>query len=108
MKRGEIWSAATGSGFGSKPRPVVIVQSDVFGRTPNTIVALFETAHGEPDDVRPRISPDEDNRLEHVSDVAVDLLVTVPERKFGRPIGRLSPDDMQRVEIALGVILGFA
>lgn len=108
MKRGEVWSAATGSGFGSKPRPVVVVQSDVFGRTPNTIVALCETAYGDPDDVRPRIHPDGDNGLEHVSDVAVDLLVTVPERKFGRPIGRLSPRDMQRVETALGVMLGFA
>ena len=28
MKRGEIWTMAGGSGYASKPRPVVIVQDD--------------------------------------------------------------------------------
>ena len=32
MKRGEIWTMAGGSGYASKPRPVVIVQDDAFYR----------------------------------------------------------------------------
>lgn len=107
MKRFEVWSAATGSGFGSKPRPVVVVQGYVFGETPNVIVALCESALGEPDDIRPRVIPDSSNGLEKVSDIAVDLLVTVPRRKFGQPIGRLSDEDSVRVSSALLTILGF-
>ncbi len=108
MKRGEVWSAATGSGFGSKPRPVVIVQTDSLGDTPNVLVALCLTAHHEADGVRPRVTPDPQNNLHDVSDIAVDLLVAVPRRKFGRPIGLLSDEDMSAVDHALLTILGFA
>lgn len=108
MKRGEIWSAATGNGYGSKPRPVIIVQGDTFGDTPHRIVALCLTAVGEAKDIRPRIIPDAVNALEAVSDVATDLLVTVDHHKFGKPIGRLSDADMARVEFALLIVLGFA
>ena len=108
MKRGEIWSAATGSGFGGKPRPVVVVQGDTFGDTPHRIVALCTTATGEPRNIRPRIIPDSVNALEAVSDVAVDILVTVEHDKFGTAIGRLSDGDLARVDQALLLILGFA
>jgi mRNA interferase MazF len=108
VKRGEVWSAATGSGFGSKPRPVVIVQGEVFGETPNVIVALCNSAIGEPDDVRPRIQPDPENGLENVSDVSVDILVTVPRRKFGQRFGQLSAADQSRVFSTLFLMLGFA
>lgn len=108
MKRGEIWSAATGGGFGGKPRPVVIVQGAVFGETPNLIVALCTTAIGEPDEIRPRVEPDAENGLENVSDVSVDTLVTVPRRKFGQRFGQLSAADQSRVFSALFLMLGFA
>jgi len=108
VKRGEVWSAATGSGFGSKPRPVVIVQGAAFGNTPNVIVALCNTAIGEPDEVRPRIQPDPENGLEAVSDATIDILVTVPRRKFGKRLGQLSEADQGRVFSALVVKLGFA
>jgi len=108
LKRGEVWSAATGGGFGGKPRPVIVVQGALFGETPHVIVALCQTARNLADDVRPRISPDRSNGLQEISDVAVDLLVTVPRRKFGLQIGQLSDADMHRVDRALLVFLGFA
>lgn len=108
MRRGEIWSAATGSGYGGKPRPVVVVQGDTFGDTPHRVVALFQSAWGEPRDIRPRIDPDALNGLDVISDVAADILVTVERDKFGRVIGRLSAGDLQRVDRALLLILGFA
>lgn len=108
MKRGEVWSAATGSGYGGKPRPVLVVQGDAFGDTPHRLVALCQTARGEARDLRPRVLPDAQNGLEAISDVAVDILVTVDHQQFGRVIGRLSETDMQRVDQALLLILGFA
>ena len=38
MKRGEIWTAAAGSGYVGKPRPVVIVQDDLFDATASVTV----------------------------------------------------------------------
>ena len=86
----------------------MIVQGEVYGATPNVVVALCLTAAGPADDVRPRVEPDADNGLREVSDIAADLLVTVPRTKIGRFIGRLAPDDVRRVEISLLVLLGFA
>lgn len=103
-----MWSAATGAGFGGKPRPVLVVQSDAYQTAPNIIVALFTSAVDHARDVRPRIEPDERNGLEEPSLVMVDVLVTVPRRKFGRFIGRLSDDDLSRVEHRLLTFLGFA
>ena len=108
MKRGEVWSAATGSGFGGKPRPVVIVQGETFGDTPNALVAICLTAIAEPDEVRPRVLPDKTNGLCEISDISVDILVAVPRRKFGAYIGRLSDADARRVDTALLTLLGFA
>jgi mRNA interferase MazF len=87
---------------------VVVVQGDTFGDTPHRIVALCNTATGQARSIRPRITPDAENALEAVSDVAVDILVTVEHDKFGKAIGRLSDGDLARVDYALLLILGFA
>lgn len=108
MKRGDIWSAATGSGFGSKPRPVVIVQSDNYINGPNILVALCQTAIEEPNEVRPRLTPNSVNGLNEMSDVAVDLLVAVPRRKFGNPIGRVSEQELAEIDAMLVLVLGIA
>ena len=43
MKRGEIWTAAAGSGYAGKPRPVVIIQDDRFDATDSVTVCAFTT-----------------------------------------------------------------
>ena len=107
MRRGELWSAATGSGFGGKPRPVLVVQADAFSAAPNILVALLTTTIDDHQRVRPLIEPDSANNLDAPSLVQVDILVTVPRRKFGMPIGRISPQDQARVDQALLAFLGF-
>ncbi len=108
MKRGDVWSAATGSGFGSKPRPVVVVQADAYGNAPSIIVALLTSTGENVRNVRPRIEPDGVNNLHEPSLVMVDILVTVPRLKFGQQIGRLTGPDQDRVDQALLTYLGFA
>lgn len=108
MNRGEIWNAAAGSGFGSKPRPVLVVQSNAFGLAPNIIVALFTSVVDGEQQVRPRIEPDAINNLEEPSLLQVDILVTTPRHKFGRLIGRLAEHDQSRADQALLTFLGFA
>ena len=43
VKRGEIWTMAGGSGYASKPRPVVIVQDDAFTARDSIVVCLITT-----------------------------------------------------------------
>lgn len=107
MNRGELWSAATGGGYGGKPRPVPIVQAGPLAQATHIIVALCTTFMNE-EHIRPRIEPDHVNNLEDASYLQVDVLLTVPRRKFGRRIGYLTSGDLERVDEALASVLGLA
>lgn len=108
MRRGDIYSAATGHGFGSKPRPVLIVQADSYVQAPLVLVALIGSSFDEGPAIRPRISPDAENNLRKDSTVMIDVIAPVRHEKFGRHIGRLAQADMRRVESAMLTYLGFA
>ena len=43
MRRGEVWTAAAGSGYAGKPRPVAIIQDDRFDATASVMVGAFTT-----------------------------------------------------------------
>ena len=108
MKRGDLVTVAAGAGYGGKPRPAVIVQSDVFSDTASVTVSLVT---GNPVDaplLRVPVSPDEHNRLVAPSWVMVDKLVTVRRDRIGRRFGRLSDTDLLRLNRALAVFLGLA
>lgn len=106
LKRGDIFTAATGSGFGGKPRPVLIVQADDYCASPRIIVALIESPVPNPPSTRLSIAPSQLNGLAKPSEIAVDLLVTVPWDKFGTHVGEASRYDMQRVDRAMLALLG--
>lgn len=103
-----MWSAATGGGYGGKPRPVLVMQADTFANAPHIIVALLTTTLDDDQRVRPRIEPDDGNNLDETSLVQIDILLTVPRRKFGRFIGRVSAGDQARIDRAVLAYLGFA
>lgn len=107
MRRGDIVTVATGSGFGSKPRPALVLQSDDFAGS-TVVLSLITSTITPEENFRPRIVPDGANGLRRTSDVAVDTLVTVRWEKVGGRIGALSGDDMARVERSLLIFLGMA
>jgi mRNA interferase MazF len=43
VRRAEVWTAAAGSGYTGKPRPVVIIQDDRFDATGSVTVCAFTT-----------------------------------------------------------------
>src|SRR5580693_343081 len=43
MRRGDIWTVSGGKDYAGKPRPVVIVQDDVFDATDSITVCAFTT-----------------------------------------------------------------
>ena len=108
MRRGEIWTAATGSGYVGKPRPVVIVQDDRFDATDSVTVCAFTIDPTEAPLFRLRIAPDENNGLHEASSLMVDKVTTVPRSKLGEQIGRLSDEQMVALGRAVLVFFGLA
>lgn len=106
MRRGEIWTAAGGSGYVSKPRPVVIIQDDRFDATDSVTVCAFTTDPTDAPLIRLVVEPNEMNGLRETSSVMVDKITTVPRSKIGESIGRLSDDDMVRLGRAVLVFFG--
>lgn len=107
MRRGDIYTAATGGGYGGKPRPVLIIQGDAFP-TAKRLVALIGSPIEGAAPVRVPIDPDPTNNLRSASEVMVDVVQTVRAHHFGDHVGRLRDEDMRRVDVALLLVLGFA
>lgn len=108
MRRGEIWTAAAGSGYVGKPRPVVILQDDRFDATDSVTVCAFTTDPTEAPLFRLAVEPDEANGLQESCRLMVDKITTVPRSKLGDRIGRLSDEQMVAVGRAVLVFFGLA
>lgn len=108
MRRGEIWTAAAGSGYVGKPRPIAIVQDDRFDATDSVTVCAFTTDPTEAPLFRIRIEPDPSNGLHEACSLMVDQITTVPRSKLGDRIGRLSDGQMVSLGRAILVFLGLA
>ena len=108
MKRGEIWTMAGGSGYASKPRPVVIIQDNAFDATASIIVCLVTSEAIEAPILRLPVEPTSDNGLHQTSDLMVDKVVTIPRGRLRQRIGQLGNDDLLRLNRSLLVFLGLA
>ncbi|GAC1539975.1 MAG: type II toxin-antitoxin system PemK/MazF family toxin [Acidimicrobiales bacterium] len=107
MRRGEIWTAAGGSGYAGKPRPVVVIQDDRFDATDSVTICSFTTDPTEAPLIRLRVEPG-DSGLREVSSLMVDKITTVPRSRLGDLVGRLNDEDMMRLGRAIVVFLGLA
>ena len=88
MRRGDIVTVAVAGDFG-KPRPAVIVQSDVFPDEHGSVIVcqITSTLEDAPD-FRITIEPSKSNGLLRSSQIMVDKPVTVRRRRIGSRIGR--------------------
>ena len=108
MKRAEIWTAAGGSGYAGKPRPVVIIQDDRFDATDSITVCAFTTDLTEAPLIRLVVEPDTANGLISRSSLMVDKITTVHRSTLREKIGTLADQDMVRLNRAVMVFFGFA
>lgn len=106
MKRGEIWTAAAGTGYVGKPRPVAIVQDDRFDATDSVTVCAFTTDSTDAPLFRLPIEPNEVNGLHESCSLMVDKITTVLRSKLGERVGRLNDEEMVRLGRAVLVFLG--
>lgn len=108
MRRGEVWTAAAGTGYAEKPRPVVIIQDDRFDATDSVTICAFTTDPTEAPLLRIPISADAMNGLRQPSSLMVDKITTMSRSTMGERIGRLADEDMVALGRAIVVFLGMA
>ena len=106
MTRGEIWTSASGTDYGGKPRPVVIIQHKHFEILDSVTICGFTRDPTEMPLFRIAIEPNASNGLEFPSRIMVDKILTVPKTKLGYRIGQLDEKDIARLNQALAVFLG--
>lgn len=107
MKRGDLITLALPGSYG-KPRPALIVQSDLFDAHPSVTVLPITSELRDAPLFRVRVEPSVENGLRKVSEIMVDKAHTVARGKVSRAIGRLEDDALLTVHRALAVFLGFA
>ena len=91
-----------------KPRPALVIQSDLFAEAATVTVLLVS---GTPQDaplLRVPVLPDDANGLRKPSQIMVDKVMTIRRDKIGETIGRLDAETMASVTRSLAVFLGFA
>lgn len=107
MKRGDLVTIALSGDYG-KPRPALVIQSDLFDAHPSITVLPVTSELREAPLFRIRVEPADDNGLRRTSEVMVDKIQTVARERIGKAIGRLDDESMLAVNRALAVFLGFA
>jgi len=108
LKRGEIWTAAGGPDYTSKPRPVVIIQDDRFDATSSITICALTSDDPPAPTFRLLVVPNEENALKAPSYLMADKITTIPKTKLGRRIGHLGDEDIIRLNRAIAVFLGLA
>ena len=107
MRRGDLVTVALSGDYG-KPRPALVVQSDLFSAHPSVTLLPVTGDLREAPLLRIRVDPSEQNGLRKTSDIMVDKLQTVPRERVGTVIGRIDDATMVAVNRALATFLGFA
>ena len=106
MKRGEVVLVALSGDYG-KPRPALIVQSDLFNETHAsvTIVPVTSTLLDAPL-FRLTLEPSPETGLRSLCQIMVDKVTTVKRDKVGKRVGRVGDDTMVRVNRAVALWFG--
>ena len=107
MKRGELVTIVLQGTYG-KPRPALIVQSDLFAEHPSVTILPVTSDLRQTPLFRVEIDPTAQNGLQTRSQVMIDKAQTVPVEKIGKVFGHLDVAAMVAVTRALAVWLGFA
>ncbi len=102
MTRGQIVVVTARGAYTGKPRPALVVQSDLFNETHASVTICPITS-----DVidaplfRIALPPGPRTGLAVSSQVMTDKIVSVPRTALGRSIGQCDADELASVDVAL-------
>jgi len=105
MKRGDLVPVVLAGAYG-KPRPALVIQSDLFSKHPSLTVLPVTTEIRPIETFRIAVAPSERNGLRAPSQIMVDKTHTIPRDKAGKPFGKLEARTLAAVNRALAVFLG--
>jgi len=107
VRRGDVVTIALQGDYG-KPRPALVVQSDLFDVHPSlTILPITSELRATPL-FRVDVEPNDANGLRKKSQIMVDKTQTIARTKVGKTIGRLDDQTLLAVNRLLALFLGFA
>jgi mRNA interferase MazF len=106
MKRGDVVTVAVAGDYG-KPRPAVVVLTDLLNDThASVVVCLVTSTVLEAPLLRLTVEPSPRNGLHQRSQIMADKLVTVRRDKIGARIGVLEEETMLGLSRALAFVMG--
>lgn len=104
MRRGDLVTVSLQGDYG-KPRPALIVQSDLFTDL-ESVVLCPVTSDLRNAAFRVTVEPNPANGLRALSQVMADKLSTLPRTRISEPFGRLDDERMKAVDRALLLVVG--
>lgn len=105
IKRGDVVTCVVAGDFG-KPRPALVLQSDLYNPTHGSVVLLPITSHLlDAPLFRVSLNPGKLNGLKQPSQVMVDKVTAVRRDRLRQRIGHVSAAVMGRVEAAFAGFL---
>jgi mRNA interferase MazF len=108
VKRGDAVLAVVRGDYG-KPRPAVIVQSDLFNAAhASLLVCLLTTDLIDAPLFRLTVAPSAANGLDEVSQIMVDKLLALPRDRVRKRIGAVEDEYLLALNRALALMLGLA
>ncbi|HOV84882.1 MAG TPA: type II toxin-antitoxin system PemK/MazF family toxin [Syntrophobacteraceae bacterium] len=108
MKRGDIVLAVAAGDYG-KPRPALVVQSDLFNDTHASILVCLMTSDIQDAPLfRITVEPSDKNGLQASSQIMVDKIMAIRKDKIRTRIGSLDDEVLLRVNRSLMLFLGLA
>ena len=107
IKQFDIWLANLHPGRGTEPgktRPVVIVQTNLLNEThPSTVICPI-TTNVQPDMDILRVHL-ENNQLDTLSDILVDQIRAIDNKRFIQRLGALSKEQKLKLKENLRIVL---
>ncbi|AIC11431.1 type II toxin-antitoxin system PemK/MazF family toxin [Xylella fastidiosa] len=104
IQRGDLVAVSLQGDYG-KPRPALIVQSDLLTEL-DSVVLCPVTSDLRNAIFRVTVEPTPANGLRTLSQVMVDKISTLPRNKINEPFGRINDERMKAIERALLLIVG--
>lgn len=102
MKRGDVVLVAARGDYAGKPRPALVVQSDLFNPTHDSVTLCLITSKMQDAPLfRLTLNPTSENGLEKESQLMVDKLFSAKRRSISGKIGALDKESLGRVDSAI-------
>lgn len=97
-----------GGDFAGKPRPAVVIQSEIFDGGLSIVVCPLTSRNDGSQLIRLPILPSPVLMLSRASWIMVDKLTSVRRDRLRQSLGRISDDEILALNRSLAVFLGFA